>query len=292
LNDPTPVPGVEPAPAAPPDLGRISIVLIRTTEPGNIGATCRAMKTMGLGDLRLVDPLNPRGRTARSFAHAAQEILDEARVVDTLEEALDDVQIIAGTTARRRQLRKHALLCPGDLARKLVAHAATARVALLFGTERTGLTNDEMDVCRYLSTIDTATPQPSLNLAQAVQLYAWEIRQAWLESMAASGRRVPREMKHDEQRPREKYVGHPHRSTKLPTLHELDTMYAHLARAMRSVGYTDFELKKFLTYLRHLHQRAGIVDWELQIYHLLARRILEAQGAPRFDGTVETDRDV
>jgi tRNA (cytidine32/uridine32-2'-O)-methyltransferase len=269
------------APAGAPDLDRVIIILSHTTEPANIGATCRAMKTMGLKRLRLIRPLNPRGRTSRSLAHASQDVLNAAEVVDTLEEAVADVHVVAGTTSRRRQLRKHALLPPRDLAERLVAHTADGLVALLFGTERTGLTNDEVDLCRYLSTVDTAAPQPSLNLSQAVQLYAWEIRQAWrrakadAEALARTTARRP-----------EMSVHHPHRSTRLPTQFQLDMMYAHLARAMEALEYTESERRKFLTYLRQLHMRAGIVDWELQIYHLLANRILKAAGRP---GLAEED---
>jgi len=79
-------------------------------------------------------------------------------------------------------------------------------------------------------------------------------------------------------------VGHPHRATRLPTQFELDTMYGHLAYAMEILDYSEFEQRKFLNFLRQLHMRAGIVDWELQIYHLLARRIVEQAGKPRFKG--------
>lgn len=270
--------------AAAPDPANVVIVLSRTTEPSNIGATCRAMKTMGLSTLRLVDPLNPRGRTARALAHGAQDVLDQAQVVETMEEAVDDCLVVCGTTARRRQLRKRALLPPPDLARRIVEHAREGKVALLFGTERTGLTNDEVDVCRYLSMVPTDEGQPSLNLAQAVMLYAWEVRKAWLAVQgkadwvgtgAGAGAPPPRP---------EMSVRHPHRSTRLPTQLELDTMYAHLAAAMAAVGYSEFERRKFLTYLRQLHSRAGMVNWELQIFHLLAKRILRTAGEPDFEG--------
>jgi tRNA (cytidine32/uridine32-2'-O)-methyltransferase len=268
----------------PSDLDHVVIVLSRTTEPANIGATARAMKTMGLARLRLVDPLNPKGRTARSLAHGAQDVLDDAEVVMTTEDAVADCLVVCGTTARRRQLRKHALMPPHHLAQRVVEHAREGKVAILFGTERTGLTNDEVDICRYLSMIPADASQPSLNLAQAVMLYAWEVRKAWLSAQgkqdwvgigAGAGAPPPRP---------EMSVRHPHRSTRLPTQHELDTMYAHLAEAMTAIGYSAFERRKFLTYLRQLHGRAGMVDWELQIFHLMARRILELAGQPKFKG--------
>jgi TrmH family RNA methyltransferase len=283
-KNPQPPPAPADAATDAPDLDHIIIVLSRTTEPANIGATARAMKTMGLTQLRLVDPLNPRGRTARSLAHGAQDVLDAASVVAATEEAVADCLVVCGTTARRRQLRKRALMPPHHLARRVVEHAREGKVAILFGTERTGLTNDEVDICRYLSMVPTDAGQPSLNLAQAVMLYTWEVRKAWL---AAQGKQdwvgIGASPPPPPPRP-EMSVRHPHRSTRLPTQHELDTMYAHLGAAMKAVGYSAFERRKFLIYLRQLHGRAGMVDWELQIFHLLARRILELAGAPKFQG--------
>ena len=258
-----------------PNLDNIVVVLSHTTEPGNIGAACRAMKTMGLKQLRLISPLNPKGRTARALAHGAEDVLDSATVVDDLSEAVGDAVLVCGTTARPRQMRKQALMKPADFADRIVSHSHEGTVAVLFGTERAGLTNDEVDLCRFLSAVPTAAAQSSLNLAMAVMLYSWEIRQALGRATAAASRppRLP-----------EMAVGHPHRATRLPTQFELDTMYGHLAYAMEILGYTEFEQRKFLNFLRQMHMRAGIVDWELQIYHLLARRIVEQAGKPSFKG--------
>jgi tRNA (cytidine32/uridine32-2'-O)-methyltransferase len=259
-------------------LHNVVIVLSHTTEPRNIGAAARAMKTMGLRRLRLVSSHDPRVAEAFATAHGAEDLLAAAEVFPDVPSAVADVQITAGTTSRRRQLRKSALLPPEELARILVDHAADSTVGLLFGTERTGLTNEEVDLCRYLSIAEMAQPQPSLNLAQAVMVYAWEIHRAWRAGAPGAGGAA---------RPRG--VDHPHRGTRLPSQLELETMYGHLGEAMAAVGYTAWERRKFLTYIRHLHMRAGIVDWELQIYHLLARRILEATGRPRFRGAVDGD---
>ncbi len=272
------------------DLSNVVIVLSHTTEPRNIGSTCRAMKTMGLRTLRLVAPINAKGGVARSVAHGAEDILDGAAVVDDLSAAIADCVVVCGTTARRRQLRKNALLPPHQLADRIVDHAREGKVALLFGTERTGLTNPEIDRCRFVSMVPTDEGQPSLNLAQAVMLYAWEIRKAWLRADgkeewvgigARTGAPPPRP---------EMSVRHPHRGTRLPTQMELDTMYAHLAEAMTVLHYTDFERNKFLTYLSQLHLRAGMVDWELQIYHILAARVLELAGRPKFQGLSTDDQ--
>ncbi len=194
-----------------PSLDNIIVVLSRTTEPMNIGATCRAMKTMGLKNLRLISPLNPKGRTARALAHGAEDILDNALVVDSLEEAVGDALVVTGTTARPRQLRKQAHLTPTSFAEHIVDHSRSGKVAILFGTERSGLTNDEVDICRYLSSVDTAPEHGSLNLAQAVMFYAWEIRQAW--GLALQQDEEPAAEPVTEVRRPEMRVRHPHRRT-------------------------------------------------------------------------------
>lgn len=274
-----------------PSLDNVVVVLSRTTEPMNIGATCRAMKTMGLSQLRLISPLNPKGRTARALAHGAEDILDNALVVDSLMEAVGDALVVCGTTARPRQLRKQSHMDPPNLAEHIIDHSRSGKVALLFGTERSGLTNDEVDICRYLSSVDTAPEHGSLNLAQAVMLYAWEIRQAWglalnKDEEAASGSDKPESAQPpaSEVRRPEMRVRHPHRATRVPTQIELNNMYGHIAKVMDTVGYSDHEKIKFMTYLRQLHMRAGIVNWETHIYHIFCRKILKTLGVPKFEG--------
>jgi TrmH family RNA methyltransferase len=273
----------------PANLDNVIVVLSRTTEPMNIGATCRAMKTMGLKHLRLIDPINPKGRSSRALAHGAEDILQNAVVVDDVIEAVSDALVVTGTTARTRKLRKRALLTPGELGDQIADHSLSGKVVIMFGTERTGMTNDETDLCRYLSTVDTAPEQPSLNLAQAVMLFSWEIRQAMQRAespgTSISGRQETNPTA-TARRP-EMRVSHPHRSTKLPTQWELDNMYAHLAYAMNKVGYSDQERLKFLTYLRQLHMRAGIVNWETHIYHILARKICKTLRIPKFTGLAQ-----
>ena len=269
-----------------PSLDNVVVVLSRTTEPMNIGAACRAMKTMGLKHLRLIDPLNPKGRSARALAHGAEDILENAQVVDTLNEAISDAILVTGTTARMRQLRKRALLTPANLADHVADHSRSGKVVVMFGTERTGLTSDEADICRYLSTVDTAPEHPSLNLAQAVMLYSWEIRQAMQRAGAPGSTGQPRNAPAagpGVRRP-EMRVRHPHRSTRIPTQVELDNTYAHIAHTMKAVDYTEPEIIKFMTYWRQLHMRAGIVNWETHIYHMFCRRILRKLDAPKFPG--------
>jgi len=268
-----------------PSLDNIVIILSRTTEPMNIGATCRAMKTMGLKHLRLISPLNPKGRTARALAHGSEDILDNALVVDDLMDAISDCTVVVGTTARMRQLRKKSHLEPESAAEHIVDHSRGGKVGILFGTERSGLTNDEVDICRYLTSVDTAPEHGSLNLSQAVMLYGWEIRKAWTNALKED----EADAKAADIRRPEMRVRHPHRSTKLPTQIELNNMYGHIASVMGEVGYSDAEKLKFMTYLRQLHMRAGIVNWETHIYHIFCRKILRRLGAPRFEGLVPDD---
>ncbi len=253
-----------------PKLENIHVILSHTTEPMNIGAACRALKNMGIPNLCLINPRDPHGERARVMAHGAEDVLDRARIETHHNDAIRHLIAVAGTTARRRELRKWDHVSPRECAEILVEHSAEGPVGIMFGTERTGLTNDEVNACRYLTMVDTDDAHSSLNLAQAVMVYGYEIREAWRRATGDEGPKRP-------SRPT-----HPHRSSRTPTQFELDTMYAHLGTAMDAVGYSEREREKFLTFWRQMHMRAGIVDWELQTYHLFARKVLRALGAPKF----------
>ena len=240
-------------------------------------------ETFPIADVR-VPAKRKKTLDAKKVQDIAEDILENAQVVDTLNEAISDALVVTGTTARMRQLRKRALLTPANLAEHIADHSRSGKVVIMFGTERTGLTNDEADICRYLSTVDTAPEQPSLNLAQAVMLYSWEIRQAMQRADAPDSSSQPRNAPVEGVRRPEMRVRHPHRTTRLPTQAELDNTYAHMAHTMGEVGYTDAETLKFLTYLRQLHMRAGIVNWETHIYHMFCRRILRKLNVPKFPG--------
>lgn len=255
-------------------LENIHVILSHTTEPMNIGAACRVLKNMGIPNLTLINPRDPHGERAQIMAHGAEDVLERARIVAHHKDATRNLIALAGTTARRRELRKWSHVSPRECAEILVEHAAEGPVGIMFGTERTGLTNDEVNECRYLTLVDTDDAHSSLNLAQAVMVYAYEIREAWRRSGAATDEAATARAT---ARPT-----HPHRSSKTPTKHELDVMYAHLDAAMHAVGYSEREREKFLVFWRQMHMRAGIVNWELQTYHLFARKVLRAVGAPAF----------
>ena len=164
---------------------RIRFVLVGTQHPGNIGAAARAMKTMGLSKLVLVAPEQPLDDVAYRRSAGAEDVLGDAPVFATLAEAVADCRLVLGCTARARRVQLEELL-PEVAGQRAVARAAEpAEVAFVFGRERTGLTNDELQLCHLAVHIPSDPEFSSLNLAAAVQVLAYEVRMAQLEGQAA-----------------------------------------------------------------------------------------------------------
>ena len=157
----------------------IRIVLVETSHPGNIGGAARAMKNMGLSNLWLVNPKQFPSGDASVRAAGADDLLANATVVETLQEALGDSVLTVGTSARGRR-RSLPLTDPAGAARELLSLAPTQPVALVFGRENSGLSNEELDLCQLLLQIPTVTEFSSLNLAAAVQVMTYELRKAGL----------------------------------------------------------------------------------------------------------------
>ena len=162
-------------------LENIRIILVNTSHPGNIGATARAMKNMGLSRLYLVDPVDHPTYEAYSRAAGADDVLGDAVVTETLAEALQGCSWVAGTSARLRTV-KWPMFDPRECAATSMAQAASGEVAIVFGRERTGLTNEEMELCKALVHIPTNPEYSSLNVAAAVQVLCYEVRMAFLAS--------------------------------------------------------------------------------------------------------------
>jgi TrmH family RNA methyltransferase len=162
-------------------LRSVSFVLCRPRNPQNVGAAARALRCAGIPRWAIVDPRTLDFETARRVAVHAEELLDKPRVCATLREALAGCALSVGTTARPRQERP--LLTPREAAQRLVA--ARGEVAVVFGDERSGMTSEEVDAVDLLATIPGSPEQPSWNLAQAVAIFAYEIRTA---AMAAEPR--------------------------------------------------------------------------------------------------------
>jgi len=159
---------------------RIRFVLVGTQHPGNIGAAARAMKTMGLKQLALVAPEKPLDEGAYRRSAGAEEILSQAPVFSDLAQAVSDCHLVMGCSARERRIQPQ-LLTPEIAAQQILACASTGgQVALVFGRERSGLSNTELQLCHASVHIPSDPEFSSLNLAAAVQVLAWELRRAQL----------------------------------------------------------------------------------------------------------------
>ena len=225
-------------------LANVRIVLVAPTHPGNIGAVARAMRTMGLRDLRLVRPRRFPSAEATERAAGAFDVLDRARVVGDLPEALADCRWAVAATARPRRL-EWARLDPEGAGRELVRRAATGPVAAVFGRESAGLANDEIDRCQAVLRIPTDPDFRSLNVAAAVQIAAYEIARA-----AGRGPRGD---------------GGGNRSGEV-TADDLERLFEHCEKALADIGYLDPEHPRLLMRrMRRLLVRADLDRAELNI---------------------------
>lgn len=154
---------------------QIRIVLVETSHPGNIGAAARAMKNMGLEELVLVSPAAHPSAEATARASGAADLLERARVVDSIAAAVGDCRLVLATSARPRSAHWR-VFDPGEAARQLAQASMEGPVAVLFGNERNGLSNEQLGECHALLNIPSNPDYESLNLAQAVQVVTWEIR--------------------------------------------------------------------------------------------------------------------
>ena len=221
----------------------IRIVLCQPTHPGNIGAVARAMKTMGLTDLVIVNPACEIDGVARARSSGALDVLQAARLVPTLKEAIADCGLVFGTSARRRRL-SWPELDARECAEQAVAQSRSKPVAIVFGAERAGLTNAELDKCNALVYIPTNPEYNSLNLAAAVQIIAYEIRCA---------RGV------DEKPPEE--------SEAPPAgADDMSRFYDHLERALLEAGFLKADNPRALMRrLRRIYNRARLDERELSM---------------------------
>ncbi len=167
---------IEPEITPPDFFSNTSIILIEPQAPGNIGATARAMKTMGFSRLVLVNPVEYRTVSeARWLAHGAEDVLDGAIEVATLEAALDDIKFVIGTTNRGREPWFNPIVPIRDAMSETLGFMQEQNIAILFGREDSGLPNDALEMCHRFVRIPAALVHPSLNLSQAVMICCYEI---------------------------------------------------------------------------------------------------------------------
>ena len=235
----------------PCPLDHIRIVLSHTSHPGNIGAAARAMKTMGLSALYLINPKFFPDPEADTRAANALDVLQQAKVCATLDEALQDTVLAAAITARPREL-SHTIFDARQGARELLRCAWQQPVALLFGTENSGLTTEEVNKCQIIIHIPANPQYPSLNLASAVQVLAYELRTAVTDNAAPAAVIEP-----------------------LASFNELELLYTHLEQLMIASHFLDPQKPKLLMQrIRRLFARARLEKEEVQIL----RGILTALG--------------
>jgi TrmH family RNA methyltransferase len=221
----------------------IRIVLVETSHPGNIGAAARAMKNMGLTELHLVRPeLFPHAE-ATARASGADDVLLRAKVHVRFEDAIADCGLIVGTSARQRYLQWE-LIEPRECAIQIVAAANKNNVALVFGAERTGLTNVELSLCNLLVTIPTHPDYSSLNVAMAVQVLGYEI---WMQSRPGA-------------------PSQPEPDVPLATGDEMTRLFAHIEQVLNEIDFQDRTGNGFLmARIRRLFNREQVDQNEMNI---------------------------
>ncbi|WJV52814.1 tRNA (cytosine(32)/uridine(32)-2'-O)-methyltransferase TrmJ [Pectobacteriaceae bacterium CE90] len=226
-------------------LQNIRVVLVETSHTGNMGSAARAMKTMGLSNLYLVNPLVKPDSQAIALSAGASDVIGKATLVDTLGQAIEGCSLVVGTSARSRTL-PWPMLEPRECGVRSVAEAKHAPVAIVFGRERVGLTNDELQKCHYHVAIPANPEYSSLNLAMAVQILAYEIRVAYLDSLL---------------------VKEPvHEDSPYPLADDLERFYQHLEQTLHQTGFIrQAHQGQVMNKLRRLFTRARPESQELNI---------------------------
>ncbi len=229
-----------------PNFENIHIVLVEPQVPGNVGAVARAMKNMGLSRLVLVNPWFRGHPQARYMAHASEDVLDNARVFDSLREAVADSVLVVGTSQRRRTAVP--FVNPKKMAPRVLENTLSGPVSILFGREDRGLLNDEIKLCQLLVTIPSSKAQPSLNLSQAVMVIAYE-----LYSTVHPGASSPLD---------------------LAPAEELEQMFEHLERSLTTLGFREWnDGENYLKSLRRVFSRTRMERRDIAAIHKLCGEI-------------------
>lgn len=249
-------------------LGRVRVVLVNTSHPGNIGGAARAMKNMGLTQLVLVDPERFPDENASARASGADDVLREARVVATLEDAIGDCVLVMGTSARDRRI-PWPVVDPREAADKVLDQLAAqdeAKVALVFGREDSGLTSEELQRCQFHVHIPSNPEFSSLNLAAAVQVLAYELR---MQSLQREGQ--PTKMHKLETTNRQ--------SQTLATAEEIERYFQHLEQVLVEIGFHDPQKpRQLMPRLRRLYGRVQIDQVEMNILRGILTETQKAVG--------------
>ena len=232
-------------------LEKIRIVLVNTSHPGNIGATARAMKTMGLSQLFLVNPKNFPNEQATALAAGAEDVLEQCQVKSSLIEALTGCHFVIATSARERRLPWPAW--DTRTASQIAVNATlTNEVAIVFGSERTGLLNNELQMAHGHLIIPANPDYTSLNLAAAVQVICYELRMTYLNHSVSLETKIL-ECENDEPP---------------ATVEEVEFFYQHLEKVLLKIQFLHPNRPvKLMRRLRRLFQRANMRQMEVNVLH-------------------------
>ena len=226
-------------------LNSVKVVLVGTTHPGNIGATARAMKNMGILDLALVEPKEFPSDVATFRSKAAKDILEKASVHTSLEEAISECDLVVGTSARGRTV-PWPVLNPREAAEEMHKSSLNGKVAIVFGREDRGLTNEELGLCNFHVHIPSDPEYSSLNLSQAVQILAYEIRLSYLQ---------------------DRHVNKEYWDVELANNEQTERLINHMDELMQEVDFYDVENpRKLLVRVRRFFKRSKIDVMEANIF--------------------------
>jgi len=223
------------------NLDSIAIILVRPKFPENIGSAARAMKNTGLSRLMVVDGCSPLHPNAYKLASGAEDILERAEEFFSLREAVSEMGCVVGTTSRGGKER-HPDFTPEALAKKLIPISRKNLIGVAFGSEKEGLTNEELTLCHLYARIPSVESFPSLNLAHAVMVVCYALFQSSVET------RMP--------------------SVQLAQSGELESMFEHMERTLMQIGFLDSNHpKRMMRVLRRLFGRSQMNEREVQILH-------------------------
>ena len=226
-------------------LNSVKVVLVGTTHPGNIGATARAMKNMGILHLALVEPKEFPSDVATFRSKAAKDILEKASVHTSLEEAISECELVVGTSARGRTI-PWPVLNPREAAEEMHKSSLNGKVAIVFGREDRGLTNEELGLCNFHVHIPSDPEYSSLNLSQAVQILAYEIRLSYLQ---------------------DRHVNKDYWDVELANNEQTERLINHMDELMQEVDFYDVENpRKLLVRVRRFFKRSKIDVMEANIF--------------------------
>ena len=262
----------------PTNLDNIRVILFEPREPGNIGSAARALKGMGLSQLYLVNPVPfLEAKPTWYMAHGATDVIENCCVVETLDDALEGVQFLVGTTHRRRDPRLPPSVSAREAAQEIATISQHQQVGLLFGREDFGLSTSQISRCQLIASVPMAAKNPSLNLAQAVQVFAYEA------FLASAGDIPPAELEHAD-------------------VNEIEAFYGRITNLLQRIGVTPYnhDWETFLKSLRRVFSRTRLEQRDIATLDMifsttlryitrLNRRLTDQSDTPAAEPSEEGD---